>query len=208
LLTFLIFLVIPFVSSYSFASSHEENLSRIQKAYENIVDLKGSFSQKSILKDLDRTDLYRGVFFIKYPSKMKWVYEGKAAQEVTINNDTILIFKKDDNQAFKGKFNRTTYGQAPVVLLSGFGKIGEEFNISGEDNSLTLIPREPLSNIALIEITLNEEGFPIKSFTIKDNYSNVIEISLKDIEINTGLKDSFFEFALPDGVDIFEGISD
>jgi len=46
--------------------------------------------------------------------------------------------------------------------------------------------------------------FPIQSFTIFDGNSNVVEIELKDIEINTGLKDSLFEFSLPEGVSIYE----
>jgi outer membrane lipoprotein-sorting protein len=33
---------------------------------------------------------------------------------------------------------------------------------------------------------------------------NRIEIQLKDIEINTGIKDAAFDFSLPEGVNIYE----
>jgi outer membrane lipoprotein carrier protein len=97
-----------------------------------------------------------------------------------------------------------TYGQTPVALLSGFGDIEEEFNISGKANSLILIPKKPMGNITSVKIKISEDVFPIRSFTIHDGQSNVIEIELKEIKINSGLEDSIFEFSLPEGVQIYE----
>lgn len=182
----------------------EDNIARIQKAYEHFTDLSGDFVQTSILKDLDRTDTYRGEFFIKPPLRMKWLYKGKAAQDVTINGDTILIYKKKDNQAYKGKFDRSTYGQTPVALLSGFGNIRREFSVTGKDNTLVLRPRKSMGTITYIEITLSAAGFPIRSFIIHDTYSNVIRIELKNVKTDTGIKDSLFDLKVPKGADVYE----
>ncbi|MFA4829590.1 MAG: outer-membrane lipoprotein carrier protein LolA, partial [Thermodesulfovibrionales bacterium] len=95
-------------------------------------------------------------------------------------------------------------GQAPVALLSGFGKIREEFNITPQNGRLVLIPRNPMGNIVSIEVVTSADNFPIKSFIINDTRSNRIEIALKDMEINTGLKDSIFDFSLPEGTNIYE----
>jgi outer membrane lipoprotein-sorting protein len=187
-----------------FASDADENIAKIQKAYENIKDLKGSFVQKSIIKDLNKTEIYKGEFFIKPPLKMKWVYKGKTAQDLTINNDTVLIYKKGDNQAYKSMFDRQTYGQTPVALLSGFGNIGEEFTASGKGDSLILKPKKPMGNVISIRVRTSDEGFPIRSFVINDSYSNVVEIVISDVKINTGLKDSLFDLSLPQGVNVFE----
>ncbi len=198
------FFITLYLSTDSFASGSEENILKIQRAYENIKDLKGSFVQKNTIKDLNRTDIYEGEFFIKYPFKMKWIYTGKASQDITINNDSVLIYKKGDNQAYKGNFDRSTYGQTPVALLSGFGNIEDEFNISCKDNLLILKPKRQMGNITLIKLTMSGEDFPINSFEIQDGNSNLIEIELKDIKINTGLKNSLFELSLPKGVNIYE----
>lgn len=185
-------------------SSVDDDITRIQKAYENIKDIKGSFTQKSHIKDLKRTETYGGEFFIKRPTKMKWEYKGKTPQEVLINNDEILIYQKREKQAFKGKFDRATYGQAPIALLSGFGRIQEEFDVSNKNGRLFLKPKKPMGNIVSIEIETSEDKFPIKSFIVNDSRSNRIEITLKDVEINTGLEDKLFELSLPKGVTIFE----
>ncbi len=186
------------------AADTEQQIARIQKAYENIKDLKGSFVQKSTIKDLDKTETYKGNFFIKPPYKMKWEYKGKTAQDLTINNDTVLIYKKGERQAYKSKFDRQTYGQTPVALLGGFGNIKDEFSASAKDNSIILKPKKPMGSVTSIRIRMSEETFPIRSFTIHDSYSNVIEIMLSDIKINTGLGDSVFDLSLPKGVNVFE----
>lgn len=186
------------------AVSASDEVSRIQDAYKDIRDLKGEFVQQSHIKDLKRTDTYKGNFFIKRPSKMRWEYKGEKPQEVIINNDSIVIYKKAEKQAFKGTFSDQTYGQAPVALLSGFGNIKEEFNVTEKNNKLLLTPKNPMGSILSIEIETNAKGFPIKSFLIQDSYSNRIEIALKKVEINTGIKDSLFNLSLPEGVSIYE----
>lgn len=186
------------------ASSVEEDIAKIQKAYENIKDIKGSFVQKGYIKDLKRTDTFKGQFFIKRPLQMKWAYKGENAQEVFINNNEIVIYQKKEKQAFRGKFDRDTYGQAPIALLSGFGKIQEEFSVLSKNGSLLLKPKKPMGGILSIEIEPSQGEFPIRSFNINDSHSNRIEIILNDIKINTGLEDKFFRPSIPKDVTIYE----
>jgi chaperone LolA len=192
-----------FAVSVAFSSAEEE-MAKIQKAYENIKDISGNFVQKSHIKDLKRTDTFQGQFIIKRPMKMKWNYKGENPQEVLINNEEITIYQKKEKQAFKGKFDRETYGQAPISLLSGFGKIQEEFTVSEKNGKLILKPKLPMGGILSIEIEPAQGAFPIKSFTVYDSYSNKIEMTLKDIKINTGFEDKLFELSLPKGVTVFQ----
>lgn len=187
------------------AAGADDAVRKIQAAYEGITDLKGAFSQKSVIKDLKKTEQYKGEFFIKPPLKMKWIYKGKTAQELTINKETVLIVKRDEKQAYRSRFDREGYGQTPVVLLTGFGKITDEFEVSGTAENVTLRPKRPMGNIRSIRIALSEEGeFPIRSFFIIDSRSNTIEINLKDIIVNSGIMDSVFDLTVPKGMNVFE----
>jgi outer membrane lipoprotein carrier protein len=201
---FFLFTINLFLFSPAFAGGVDEKIAEIQKAYEDIKDMSGDFVQKSFIKDLKRTETFKGQFFIKRPMKMKWSYKGNNAQDVLINNDLITIYQKKEKQAFRGKFDRDTYGQAPIALLSGFGKIREEFAVSDQKGRLVLKPKKPMGEIITIEIETAEEGFPIKSFTINDSLSNRIEMTLKDVRINSGLEDTFFELTLPKGVTVLD----
>jgi outer membrane lipoprotein carrier protein len=185
-------------------ASIDEEIQKIQDSYEKIIDIKGNFIQKSYIKDLRRSDIYKGQFFIKMPLKVRWIYKGKIAQEVFIDNDEILFYQKKERQAFKGKFDRVTYGQAPIALLNGFGKIQEEFLVSKKNKNLILRPKNPFGGILTVEIEPSEGKFPIGSFIITDIHSNRTEIILKDVELNTGLKDDLFKPSLPVDIRIHE----
>lgn len=188
----------------SYATSLDEDIKRIQDVYEDIRDMKGKFIQKSHIKDLKRTDTYSGKFFIKQPMKVKWMYDGTVNQEVLINNGEIIIYQKKDKQAFIGQFDENTYGRAPIALLSGFGKIQEEFSISEKRGGLLLKPKKHVFGIQSIELELCNDEFPIHSFTIYDSHENKIVITVKDVKINTGLKDEMFEPSLPKDTTLFE----
>ncbi len=182
----------------------DDEVTRIQKAYENIKDIRGNFIQKSYIKDLKRTDTYKGQFFIKSP-KMRWEYKGDKPQTVYITGDDIIIYQKKEKQAFKAKFDRATYGQAPIALLGGFGNIKNEFDVSiKSEQKLLLKPKKPMGNIVSVEITTSSEEFPIESLSIIDALSNRIDIYLKDVKINTELKDKLFEFSPPEGVNVLQ----
>ncbi len=188
----------------SHAAATDDAVARIQKAYEGIKDMNGTFVQKNVIKDLNKIDTYNGEFFIKRPLKMKWVYKGKASQDLLINNDTVVIYKKGDNQAYRSKFNKDTYGQSPVVLLTGMGNIKEEFVVTGTEKVLTLKPKKSMAGIISITLHLSDADFPIRTFTIQDGRSNTVEIELKDVKINTNIKDSLFDLNLPKGVNVYE----
>ena len=205
-LSFLAVALILYISLPALAAPDSESaVEKIQKAYENIKDIKGSFVQKSFIKDLKRTDTFKGTFMIKLPSKMKWQYGGGGKHtEVIIGNDELLIYQKDEKQVLKGKFDRGSYGQAPIALLSGLGNISNEFEVSEKDGRLFLKPRKPMGSVASVEIVPSEGEFPIGSLSITDKRSNRIDITLKSVTVNTGIKDSAFVFSVPKGVSVYE----
>jgi len=179
---------------------------KIEKAYVGLKDIKGKFIQKSYIKDLERTDTFRGTFIIKIPSRMRWQYSGgdKQNTEVVINNDEMIIYQKHEKQAFTGRFDRETYGQAPIALLSGFSDIRKEFDITKRDGRLLLKPRRPMGSVLSLEITPSDGAFPIGSITISDKRSNRIDISFNDIAANSGIAEAAFDFSPPKGVSVYD----
>jgi outer membrane lipoprotein carrier protein len=177
------------LSTVSIALSADDEIARIQKAYEKIKDVSGAFVQKSYIRDLKKTEIFKGQFFIK---------------EVVIKNGEITIYQKKEKQAFRSKFDRETYGQAPIALLSGFGNIRDEFYASEKNGNLFLKPRKPMGAIRSVEVEQSKGGFPIRAFTIIDAYQNRIEMTLEDVKVNTGLQDKVFELSLPKGVTVLE----
>jgi len=194
-------IVIIAMPALSLAFQPEDEASRIQQAYEGFKDISGNFVQRSYIKDLKRTDTYRGRFFIK-ASKFRWEYTGENPQTIYISEDKLIIYQKNEKQAYITKFDRSTYGQSPIILLGGLGDIKRDFEISSKDRRLMLKPKSQMGNIARIEVSTSDGEFPIKSLSIVDTLSNRTDIEFRNVKANTGLKDSLFEFSPPEGVSI------
>jgi outer membrane lipoprotein carrier protein len=177
----------------------------VQKAYENIKDIKGSFEQKSTVRDLKRTDTFKGTFMIKVPSKMRWQYQGEGKEtEVIVSGGEMTIYQRNERQVLKGRFDKESYGQAPLALLGGFSNIETEFDVAKKEGRLLLKPKRNMGSVVSVEIAPSEGEFPIGSLTIIDKRSNRIEITFREVLLNSGIKDSVFSFSLPQGVSVYE----
>jgi outer membrane lipoprotein carrier protein len=209
ILTFSLFLAFftihySLFTSCSFAAEQEDLVAKIQKAYTGMKDISGSFVQKSSIKDLKRTDTYKGRFFIKPPS-LKWEYTGDKPQAIYVDKGYVMIHLIKEKQVFKSKFEPATYGQAPLALLAGFGEIRKEFDVTSTGaDKISLAPKKAMGNITRIEITGTKSGFPISTLSIIDSLSNRVDITLTGVKLNSNLSDSIFKFVPPKNATIIE----
>lgn len=202
-----IFLLIPLfvLSLYDSSDANALKSADIKRIYSGIEDIKGSFTQKTFIKDLNRTDTYKGIFFIKLPSRMKWQYrDEKGETEVIIKGQEMILYQKNQRQALRQIFDSHLYGQIPVAFLAGLGNIEDDFKIEEKAGHLILIPKRAMGGIVSIILRPSQGEFPIGSVVITDKRNNKIEIDLKDVSINTGISASIFEFSPPEGVKLQE----
>jgi len=169
-------------------------LSKLNKAYKNINDASGSFIQTSYIKDLDKTQKFKGRFFIK-GDKIRWQYEGEFPQVIFLNRETLIVYDRKRKQAIQSIFSEEKYGQLPIALLSRMADFEKDFEITEKsENTLILIPKTKMGNIKKIEITIQDEDFPIKLLKVTDTSANTVRIDFYSVTINKNLKDSLFQF--------------
>jgi len=169
-------------------------LSKLNKAYKNINDASGSFIQTSYIKDLDKTQKFKGRFFIK-GDKIRWQYEGEFPQVIFLNRETLIVYDRKRKQAIQSIFSEEKYGQLPIALLSRMADFEKDFEITEKsENTLILIPKTKMGNIKKIEITIQDEDFPIKLLKFIDTSVNTVRIDFYSVTINKNLKDSIFQF--------------
>ena len=169
-------------------------LSKLNKAYKNINDASGSFIQTSYIKDLDKTQKFKGRFFIK-GDKIRWQYEGEFPQVIFLNRETLIVYDRKRKQAIQSIFSEEKYGQLPIALLSRMADFEKDFEITEKsENTLILIPKTKMGNIKKIEITIQDEDFPIKLLKFIDTSANTVRIEFYSVTINKNLKDSIFQF--------------
>lgn len=192
----LVFLFLTSLPSYTYPSqshSTDSMLKLLEGLFDNVSDVSGSFVQKSFIKDLKRTDTYKGRFY-KKGSALRWDYVGPDPQSVFIKDGMITIFQKNHKQAIVSAFNEQSYGQTPLALLNNVASLRKDFlATASSSNTLELTAKKP-DTITKIILKLTEGDFPISTITIIDRYSNKIDITLSDVQINTNLSDSLFVF--------------
>jgi len=199
---FLILLIAAQVIGYSLASAAAaDNLAgRIQKKYADIRDIQGNFYQTSYLKDLESVEQYEGE-----SAFIRWRYSKFRDEEVIVRGADAWIYKKSENQVFKTALSKDTYNQAPIVLLGSFETLKTDFDIKIiKEDTLELKPKHQKGFIKKILLEVSSGDFPIKTLSVFDIHGNKIDISVRNVRINSGLKDSFFVFKLPPGVEVFD----
>jgi len=191
--------------SHASAAAVDDTVTALQKQFASIKDIKGKFLQKSYIKDIEETQEYSGVFFIKKPSKMMWEYAAPRDEKVVINDLNTWIYKKSRNQVIKSKFTKETYSQVPIALLASLENIRDDFDITmPEKNALQLVPKRKIGFIRTVVLELASGDMPVKMFTIFDTYGNIIMIELKTVQTNPGLSDTIFNFQVPPGAEVYD----
>jgi len=188
-----------------YADNVEGVIKHIREEYATIKEIKGRFSQRSLLKDLDSTEDYSGYFFIKKPSCARWEYSGSRDEVVVVNGDRFWIYKGSERQVLKGTFKEGSYSQLPVALLNGLDDLEKDFYLKATgEGIIELIPRHKMGAVKKIRLVTGTDGFPIKRFTIFDIYDNSVTITIEEAILNPGLDDSIFTLQIPSDVEVFD----
>ena len=99
-----------------------------------------------------------------------------------------------------------------LTFLWGKGKLLDEFAAAFADKGagdkvyvLELTPRSKnKARFSKLWFTVAKDSFQVTATTVEDPGGNVNRIVFAKMKINVGLKDSAFEFKMPDGVDVIE----
>lgn len=196
-----------FFVAFQVEASDSTVLKPILDDYKTYKDIKGSFKQKSIVKDMEKTFQYEGEFFIKIPSKqMFWYYKGDKKQEVYITDNTAIFYQEKHNQAVKTEYNSDTIGQTPLALLSDFERAISNYEAVQKTGYIRLTPNNKDFKINFVDIFVKKDKgvFPIKKIIVNDKNSNEIEIDIFDAKVNTAISDETFVFTVPAGTNIIE----
>jgi len=187
------------------AATLDDVVNDLRTRLSGIQSVKGTFSQTSYLKDLEREEKYSGAFFIKKPSQLMWEYKTPRDEKVIINGTETWVYKKSEKQAIKTGFSKEAYSQVPIALLNSLENIRTDFDIAlAEKDVLRLRPKHRLGFIQEIILKAGAKGFPVKTLKVFDMYGNIITIELAGVEVNPKLDDALFQFAPPPGVEVFD----
>ncbi|MBN2283788.1 MAG: outer membrane lipoprotein carrier protein LolA [Deltaproteobacteria bacterium] len=189
-----------------------ELIDRVQEQYDGTTDIRASFVQESFIATLGRTIREEGVVFIKKPSCMVWDYQHPAPKKLVVNPEKAWLYIPADNMVYVQDSRRILTSKITLRFLAGIGKFTEDFTITYAEPAvdaagqygLILTPADYAEGIKTLRLTVEDERYRVIRCRFTDLYDNTTDLSLENIETNTGLPDPLFSFTPPPGAEVYE----
>lgn len=169
----------------------EPFINRVQDNYDKMEDLEVSVTQtvKKLLKP--KPSVSKGVISVIKPNKIFWLTTSPETIKTVADGTTIWIYDPSNKQLFvqpQAESNNQT--KIAMIFLSGKGKITDEFIVGSKRGNLyewKLIPKTPISQVKLIEASVNRKTNWFDSITIEYTYDEIVALKFEDYKINQGL---------------------
>ena len=189
--------------------SIDQILDEVEKVY-TAAGFSADFIQASTIKAMDITDSAAGKLSVKYPGKMRWVYQTPEEQIIVSDGEHLWIYRPQDNQVLRGQA-ATFFGDGKGAgFLSDIRKIRDDFSITledirfGEFYSLVMVPRQKTWDLVRINLLVSKQDYHITQVYTYNAYEDVTRIEFSNLVFNGAMEPSLFEFTMPDNVDILE----
>jgi outer membrane lipoprotein carrier protein len=189
--------------------SVDQILDQVEKVY-TAAGFSADFIQASTIKAMDITDSAAGKLSVKYPGKMRWVYQTPEEQIIVSDGEHLWIYRPQDNQVLRGQA-ATFFGDGKGAgFLSDIRKIRDDFSITledirfGEFYSLVMVPRQKTWDLVRINLLVSKQDYHITQVYTYNAYEDVTRIEFSNLVFNGAMEPSLFEFKMPDNVDILE----
>ena len=195
----------------SHAASKEEIVRRLQKKYEETVDLTADFVQETEVKALGKKVGYTGRVYFKKPSRMRWDYSAPKGQTIVADGKFLWFYQPEEKQVIKTPLDSGFRPSLPVSFLVGLGNLEKDFLIQllPEDekvqgDQLKAVPRLGDSGLGELELVVDRKSSEIVEARIKDLAGNLTRIRLSHHQRQVGIKETLFRFKVPTGVDVVD----
>ena len=199
------------------ASSHGDQLDRVlalmEKKGGKIEALTADFTQVKRFSLFGDEQESRGRIYYKKGGKMAWHYAPPDSNEVYLNDGVAWTYIPDIKQIQKIDLGND---YKISTLLIGFGvpasdlKKNFEISLVGEDEGgafiLDFVPKnaEIAAMLEKIRVWLDREKMvPVRTEQFERSKDTTV-FEFSDIAINRPIKDSFFKFKAPKGVEVID----
>jgi outer membrane lipoprotein-sorting protein len=204
------------VTSADNATLLSQILKQMEQAGTTLIDFKADFTQIKVFTQFEDKEESSGKVIYKKSKKALWEFEQPSPRKAIINNDIAWLYVPKVKQV--QKINLKDKAQTESILL-GFGTPEAEIrgaydvNLLGAEKinqkdtyRLELIPKDKNHSSYFSKTVLwidKNNWLPIKTQLLESN-EDTITIEFHDIQLNTNVADSLFDFKVPKGVEVVD----
>jgi outer membrane lipoprotein carrier protein len=185
----------------------------VDRSFARMTDLSADFVQ--ISKDvLNRKQEAAGHLYLKRGRLARWEYVSPEEQLFVSDGKTVYFYVPADKQVNKEAVKETFDDRIPLLFLLG------RSNLQGEFKEFALLATKPFvagtkvvrmvpkrkTDLKELIMEVDPENFQIRRLILDHDDGSHSEFIFSNIRTNTGLKASLFDFKVPPGVRVVEGI--
>jgi len=185
----------------------------VEGKLERMEDLSADFVH--IYQDpLNRTYREEGHLYLRQPRMMRWEYRTPEEYLYISDGETVYLYVPADEQVNREKVDESFDDRIPLMFLLGRSKLRNEFSrielLSLPAKAvgakvLRLYPRRE-SYIEELLLEVDPVNFDIRRLRITHRDGARTDFFFDGIESNIGLESTFFNFTVPPGVELVDGI--
>jgi outer membrane lipoprotein carrier protein len=183
---------------------------RVERFLESLEGFRANFRQ--VLSDRAGRviDESSGTLAIRRPNRFRWEYREPNEQLIVADGSRIWLYDSDLEQVTVRKLD-DTLSATPAMLLSGAGKLADNFTVTQSSNEAGLqwIRMQPKRNDTDFKsVRLGFEGESLKFMQLADKLGQTTLLELSQFERNPPLDPASFTFKVPPGADVIGDTSD
>jgi outer membrane lipoprotein carrier protein len=185
----------------------------VERSFARMNDLSADFLQ--ISKDvLNRTQQAAGHLYLKRQRMARWEYTSPEEQFFVSDGKTVYFYVPADKQVNREAVKDTFDDRIPLMFLLGRSNLRNEFTkfelIATKPvlEGTKVIRMSPKRKTDLKELVMevDPQNFQIRRLVLDHTDGSHSEFIFSNIRTNTGLKPSLFDFKVPPGVQVVEGL--
>ena len=179
----------------------------LQRRYEMIDNATAQFEQHVRFGFSNIEQTFRGTLMMKKPNHYRIESEH---QTIVTDGVTVWAYSTANNQVIIDKYkennNSLSLEQFMLNLPANYyaSVLGTEKSSEGTIIHLKLVPKDDRSFVKSVKLSVEEHGWLVRKIMILDVNETETTYTVKDIKLNTNIKEKTFAFETPEGAEVVD----
>ena len=211
----LVSLVAFFISTNTYATDLADDaavpgLKTLESFLNDVSQYSAKFKQSLYDEYGEILEISEGQVLLSKPGKFQWEYQQPFRQQIVSNGQLLWVYDEDLEQVTVNRIPEDA-SQSPLALLVNGVDIKTRYDIESVNYNdslswLGLTPKLDNSEYQRVEIGVNNAG--VSAMRLHDNLNQVTRLEFFDADKHADIDEQSFEFTIPNGVDVVNGVAE
>ena len=186
----------------------------VERSFATMKDFSADFVQ--IFQDpLNQKQQESGHLYLMRPRMMRWEYTNPEEKLFVSDSKNVYLYVPADRQVSKEAVKDTFDDRMPLMFLLGRSDLRNDFTRFELLNTrpflegtkvLRMYPRRK-TDLSEVIMEVDPANYQVRRLLLAHKDGSKSEFIFSNIRVNTGIKASLFQFKVPAGVEIVDGIA-